>query len=259
MFGDPEFAGILVFAPERHYADEDRTVRVYFDMHTGKWWWSTQLALDAIRPGATVIPIIIASDKTQLTLFGSKTAYPVYMTIGNLPKDIRRKPSRRGQILLAYLPSTRLEHVSNNASRRRMLANLYHACLTRVLKPLKHAGINGIKLTSGDGVLRRGHPIFALHVGDYLEQILATGTKQGKCPKCPIPRNSIGEYSEHPYDLRNLDRVLDALATLDSPNVNYQDYARACKEAGIHRCRREIEPSCLTGKMKAIESKSKYR
>ncbi|KAJ8456588.1 hypothetical protein ONZ51_g12036 [Trametes cubensis] len=233
LFGDPEFAGVLVFAPERHYADEDHTVRVYFDMHTGKWWWNTQRALDEIRPGATVIPVIIASDKTQLTLFGSKTAYPVYLTIGNLPKDIRRKPSRRGQILLAYLPSTRLEHVSGTASRRRMLANLYHACLTRVLKPLRRVGVDGLSLASGDGVLRRGHPIFVLHVGDYLEQILATGTKQGECPKCPIPRDAIGEYSEHPSELRNLGNVLDALATLDDPNVSYREYAQACKDAGI--------------------------
>src|SRR6202041_763924 len=41
--------------------------------------------------GATIIPIIISSDKTQLTLFRNKSAYPVYMTIGNIPKDICRK------------------------------------------------------------------------------------------------------------------------------------------------------------------------
>lgn len=32
LYGDPEFAGILVFAPKHHYADQDQTVRVYFDM-----------------------------------------------------------------------------------------------------------------------------------------------------------------------------------------------------------------------------------
>ena len=41
LYGDPEFAGILVFTPERHYADADHSVRVYFDMHTGRWWWDT--------------------------------------------------------------------------------------------------------------------------------------------------------------------------------------------------------------------------
>ncbi|CDO77552.1 hypothetical protein BN946_scf184912.g51 [Trametes cinnabarina] len=215
LFSDPEFSGILIFAPERHYADEDRTIRVYFDMHTGRWWWNTQRELDTIRPGATIVPVIISSDKTQLTLFGSKTAYPVYLTIGNLPKDVRRKPSRRGQILLAYLPSTRLEHVTSAASRRRMLMNLYHACLTHVLRPLRRAGISGIDLFSSDGSMHRGHPLFALHVGDYLEQILSTGTKQGECPKFPVPREEIGDWSEPAHDLRDLDRVLEALSTVD--------------------------------------------
>ncbi|KAJ7310827.1 hypothetical protein DFH08DRAFT_645332, partial [Mycena albidolilacea] len=47
-------------------------------------------------------PIIISSDKTQLPVFGNKTAYPVYMTLGNIPEEIRRKPSRRGYVLLVF-------------------------------------------------------------------------------------------------------------------------------------------------------------
>jgi hypothetical protein len=120
--------------PERHYADEDETVRLFHDMHTGKWWWDTQVRcidyiyhtilmilqkkLDQHSPGGTIIPIIISSDKTQVTLFRNKSAYPVYLTIGNIPKEIRRKPSRGAHILLAYLPCTRLDHISNKASRR---------------------------------------------------------------------------------------------------------------------------------------------
>ncbi|KAJ7161228.1 hypothetical protein B0H12DRAFT_1246967 [Mycena haematopus] len=92
LWGDSDFAPYLFVAPERHYIDKDRTIRMYHNMHTGKWWWSTQEAVEKEHPGATIIPIIISSDKTQLTVFGNKTAYPVYMTLGNIPKEIRRKP-----------------------------------------------------------------------------------------------------------------------------------------------------------------------
>ncbi|KAI0351066.1 hypothetical protein OH77DRAFT_1411790, partial [Trametes cingulata] len=231
LFSDPEFAGILVFRPERHYADEDHQVRVYFDMHTGEWWWSTQEQLDSERPGATIVPIIISSDKTQLTLFGSKTAYPVYMTIGNLPKHIRRKPSRGGQILLAYLPSTNLSHITNQAARRRALANLFHGCLTRVLAPLKDAGIAGINLISGDGTAHRGHPIFAMHIGDYPEQLLVTGCKKGECPKCPVDPEDIGEPCTQPGALRDLERVLVALGRFDEDDM--PGFYRECRAAGI--------------------------
>lgn len=68
----------------------------------------------------------------------------MYMTIGNIPKEIRRKPSAHAYVLLAYLPTTWLEHVSNKAQRWRLINNLYHACMGKVLKPLELAGVNGI-------------------------------------------------------------------------------------------------------------------
>ncbi|KAI0372511.1 hypothetical protein BV20DRAFT_1034577 [Pilatotrama ljubarskyi] len=231
LFSDPELMGLLVFRPERHYADPEHQVRVYFDMHTGEWWWSTQEQLDRERPGATMVPIIISSDKTQLTLFGSKTAYPVYMMIGNLPKDVCRKLSRRGQILLTYLPSTNLAHIANQAARRRALANLFHGCLTRVLAPLKDAGVNGIDLTSGEGVTHWGHPIFAMHIGDYPEQLLVTGCKKGECPKCPVDPEEIGEPCARPGALRNLERVLVALGKFDEADM--PGFYRECRAASI--------------------------
>ncbi|KAI0635789.1 hypothetical protein C8Q77DRAFT_1052098 [Trametes polyzona] len=230
LFGDPEFTSLLVFTPERHYADVDRTHRVYFDMHTGKWWWRQQKEMERRNPGATIIPIIIASDKTQLTLFGSKTAYPVYLTIGNLPKDIRRKPSRRGQILLAYLPNSSLSHITSKAARRRAISNLYHVAMSRIMRPLRSAGIDGISLASGDGIWRRGHPIFAVHVGDYLEQILVAGCKMGECPKCPIPPTELGESTDCDRPLRDFRKVVEALQTVDE---GPRAFARACREAGI--------------------------
>ncbi|KAI9459823.1 hypothetical protein F5148DRAFT_1369306 [Russula earlei] len=185
--GDPQFTGILVFTPEQHYADPDMGVRLYHDMHTRKWWWEMRKIVEQKTPGATVIPIILSSDKTLVTLFGNKTAYPIYMTIGTLPKEIHRKPSRHGQILLGYLPTTRLQQITNNASHRHAAANLFHACLSRIVRPLKEAGVSGIYMASGDGIVRRCHPIFANYVGDYPEQLLVTLVKNGIKPVyCPF-------------------------------------------------------------------------
>lgn len=43
LWSDPDFVNDLITEPERHYADEDMTVRLYHDMHTGKWWWAIQV------------------------------------------------------------------------------------------------------------------------------------------------------------------------------------------------------------------------
>ncbi|KAJ7803565.1 hypothetical protein B0H14DRAFT_3091956 [Mycena olivaceomarginata] len=232
LFGDPEFAAHLKVAPERHYADEDQTVRLYHDMHTGKWWWATQRELEKKKKGATVIPIIISSDKTLLTLFRNRTAYPVYLTIGNIPKDIRRKPSRQAQILLAYLPTSKLEHIAVKALRRRILANLFHACMRKILEPLKDAGLNGMVVASGDGVARRGHPILAAYVGDYPEQLLVTCVKNMDCPQCPEVAKDLGcaPAEGEPERLRDLTAILDALAAFDD---DLAEFVKKCKMAGI--------------------------
>ncbi|KAJ7833407.1 hypothetical protein B0H13DRAFT_2370459 [Mycena leptocephala] len=212
----------------RHYIDKDQTIRMYHNMHTGKWWWSTQAAVEEGHPGATIISIIISSDKTQLTVFGNKTAYPVYMTVGNIPKEIRRKPSRRGYVLLGYLPTSKMKNIKNKSARRRILANVFHACMMFILAPLKVPGVYGMPVTSGDGVTCRGHPIYATFVGDYPEQCLVCGTKTGECCTCEVPQDKLGEETKFP--LRNLENILAALDTLDEgPAI----YTKACAEAGI--------------------------
>jgi hypothetical protein len=99
-----------------------------------------QTTLETHRPGATVVPVIISSDKTQLTLFRGKSAYPVYLTIGNIAKNVRSKPSRRAQVLLAYIPTTKLGGITNKAGRRRAIANLYHvsrSCGTLMIRDVR--------------------------------------------------------------------------------------------------------------------------
>ncbi|KAI0074312.1 hypothetical protein K474DRAFT_1716561 [Panus rudis PR-1116 ss-1] len=88
LFGEPEFAPHVITKPGRFYADANRTQRVHWDMFTGKWWWAMQKELDSVKEGGTVVPIIVSTDRTQVTLFRNKAAYPVYLTIGNLPKEI---------------------------------------------------------------------------------------------------------------------------------------------------------------------------
>ena len=131
-----------------------------------------QTSLETHQPGATVVPVIILSDKTQLTHFHGKSAYPVYLTIGNVPKNIHCKPSRHAQILLAYIPTTKLNGIANQAGRRCAIANLYHGCMQIILGPITAVGETGITMMSGDGIWRQCHPIFALFVGDYPEQVL---------------------------------------------------------------------------------------
>ncbi|KAE9390507.1 hypothetical protein BT96DRAFT_959767 [Gymnopus androsaceus JB14] len=104
-------------------------------------------------------PVIIASDKTQLTNFsGGKAAYPVYLTIGNLPKAIRRKPSAH----CLRTPCKR-QGISKKTLRLRNY-QLFHRSMAEVLAPLKTMGRKGIVMVSGNGQKRKVHPILSSYV-----------------------------------------------------------------------------------------------
>lgn len=143
---------------------------------------------EAIPSGGTVAPVIIASDKTRLTQFsGNKLAYPVYLTIGNIPKSLRRKPSAQACVLIAYLSVDKVSDGLSATALRVRNYELFHRSMALVLNPLKAAGDprgSGILMTGGDGALRRVYPILSTYVADYPEQCLVTCTKYGTCPKC---------------------------------------------------------------------------
>ena len=45
LFGDPYFTPYLAVASEKHFMDLTMSTQMYHDMHTGHWWWATQVKL----------------------------------------------------------------------------------------------------------------------------------------------------------------------------------------------------------------------
>ncbi|KZP09300.1 hypothetical protein FIBSPDRAFT_914084 [Athelia psychrophila] len=115
-------------------------------MWMGEWQWDT-------LNGATVIAVIIGSDKTQLSIFSSdKQAHPVYLTIRNINKSTYQKPSERATVLLGHIPITKLESAGYQ---------IFHNCMVKLLAPLQVAG-------------RNVFPILAAYIADYPEHCLVS-------------------------------------------------------------------------------------
>ena len=146
------------------------------------------LSQEKLPKGATIVPIILASDKTQLSQFsGDKQAWPVYLSIGNLEKVIHRQPSKRGTILVGYLPVIKQETLAQDCNEAQGRSyRLFHFCMSKLMQPLIEAGRNGVMMTCADNQICRVFPILASYIADYPEQCLVAGNMENSCPICEI-------------------------------------------------------------------------
>ncbi|KAI6027244.1 hypothetical protein EDC04DRAFT_2869173 [Pisolithus marmoratus] len=154
LIGNLTFMDTMKYAPEHLYTSPEGENWVINEMWTADWWWDMQLHLPE---GATIAPVILASDKTQLLqLRGDKSAWPMYLTIGNINKDLHSQVSSHSTMLLALVT----------------------------------AGESGAYMTCADSTICWIFPILAAYVTDYPEQCLVACCMENHCLLCKIEPNS---------------------------------------------------------------------
>ncbi|KAJ7160815.1 hypothetical protein C8R46DRAFT_1000716 [Mycena filopes] len=215
LIGNPAFRDVMRFAPEKLYADGKETVEVINEMWTASWWSEIQKRLP---PGATIAPLILSSDKTMLSNFrGDNSAWPVYLTIGNIGKETRRQVSSHATVLIGYLPIPKFDCFDKN-TRSLAKYRLFHRCMSIIMESIVAAGKAGVPMVCADSMMRNVWPIFAAYVADYPEQCLISCCKENRCPICTVNPNQRGDHQEHPH--RN---VYDTLELMQRQQAGQKD------------------------------------
>jgi len=176
--------------------------------------------------GATIAPVIIASDKTHLSNFSSnKSVWPVYLTIGNIEKSTHRQPSAHATVLISYILVSKIECFSKE-KRQYHSYQVFHDCMHSLLAPLKKAGEEGIDMVCADGFIHWVFPILCAYVADYPKQCLVACNNENHCPWCDAGRTKLG----CPLNtvLKSSETVLQAMD--NAANGNMDEYTRL----GLH-------------------------
>ncbi|TAQ90574.1 hypothetical protein B7494_g1099 [Chlorociboria aeruginascens] len=195
LLGHKPFAADLVWGPVQKSYGPDGD-RVYDEMHTGTWWWDTQAKLPS---GATVVPIILATDKTLMThLRGDRVAWPVYMTIGNLPRRIRRKQTLLATLLIGLLPISKdITKLSDLEMAYIIRSEIYHKAMEIILEPLESLTKTGWNIRCADDEIRHCFPVLSNMLVDYEEVTLITGIKKNhQCGTCQVPGKELENISK---------------------------------------------------------------
>ncbi|KAJ7235918.1 hypothetical protein B0H12DRAFT_1075978 [Mycena haematopus] len=191
LLGNPSFKDVMDYAPKRQFVDAEGVEQLLKEMSSGGWWWKMQIKRACLSKAAI------------------KTAWPVYITIGNIWKDTRRKASSHATILLGYLPTPKFDCFTD-ATRSVAKYRLFHYCMGLIMESLADAGTNGVSMTCADGLLRNAHPILAAYVADYPEQCLVACCMENRCPECKVLAKERGDHC--PHEKRDMDETLDYIS-----------------------------------------------
>ncbi|KXN87761.1 hypothetical protein AN958_08173 [Leucoagaricus sp. SymC.cos] len=152
-----------------------------------------------------VAAILLYSDSTHLTNFGSTSLWPIYLLLGNQSKYDRGKPSSFAAHHIAYIPKLGANFqdwyrkVYNIAATAQVLTNcrreLVHMILLLLFdEEFRHAYEFGIVIQFIDGIFRRMFPRFFIYGMDYPEKVLVSLIRyfgSFPCPRCLIPKDEI--------------------------------------------------------------------
>jgi hypothetical protein len=82
------------------------------------------------------MPVICTSDNTYPTNFsGDQHAWPLYLTIGTIPKGVRRTPKKLSWILVGLIPCP--------PAGAKNIDEAWHSAVGTVLSQLRHLDITG--------------------------------------------------------------------------------------------------------------------
>ncbi|GAA5984345.1 hypothetical protein JCM5350_001025 [Sporobolomyces pararoseus] len=147
-----------------------------------------------VPPHSTVIPLICASDETQLsTMCGQQTAYPGYLSIGNYNNDTRKDARYKTMVQLFQLPVLHLsEEDKKNKYWPSFLRQLLHKCLEIIFSVLNDQPQCGHPFLCPDGKYRLCKVFLASWIADYKEAVRIALIVSQRCPICICTRAELG-------------------------------------------------------------------
>jgi hypothetical protein len=183
--------------------------------------------------GSTIIPVLLGSDKTHLTvLAGDKKAWPLYLSIGNIPSQMRNSLKQKAWTLIGYIP---VVHFEDRVDLQSTLINrLFHKCVEYILDPLIKAGENGQEMNDSKGDIRRCYPRIAAYLADYPEQVLINVAAGNNSPITTAGHHDLD--NPRPSPPRTKEWILSAIAEICEvidPN-DVLAYLAAAKTRGLN-------------------------
>ncbi|KAI6123241.1 hypothetical protein EDD16DRAFT_1691592 [Pisolithus croceorrhizus] len=171
--------------------------RHWQDFMSGDWAWEQADRILSDNPTtarATLVPIILGSDKTTISVATGQTDYyPLYLSIRNMCNTLHCA-HQNAVVLIGFLamPKTTREHASTSAFHK-FKRQLFHSLLTHILYSLHHPMKVPETVLFGNSYYQCVIYALTAYIADYEEQVLLSCIICNWCPKCLRHCNNLDE------------------------------------------------------------------
>ncbi|TBU42746.1 hypothetical protein BD309DRAFT_826103, partial [Dichomitus squalens] len=214
--------------------DTPSPIRVYTDCYNSNAMLEAEADIhqrprvpgDAPDMEYAILPLLLWSDATQLSSFGSASLWPIYLYFGNLSKYFRGRPTEFMAHHLAYIPGLpdAMKDFYMATYGKSPSADELKFCKRELFQQIwlllldadfMHAFEHGIVLTCGDGIVRRLFMRFFTYSADYPEKVLIAALRplaRCLCPRCLTPKDKVSEAGTKLDDHRRMVLRQDTMA-----------------------------------------------
>uniref|UniRef100_A0A8H7XQ13 DUF6830 domain-containing protein n=1 Tax=Psilocybe cubensis TaxID=181762 RepID=A0A8H7XQ13_PSICU len=225
------------FSPFKLFDKCNEMMRVYTEWFSGDIAHFMQVPKDQLPKGATLVPPIISTDKTNISnMTGGRVAYPGLISIANIMMNVRNKSSNHLFLLFVLLPIPKFLHRSK-AVNGMMAARLYHQCMDIALESVKQTARVGTTMADALGNNRFCFTPLAALIVDTPESALAACVAGSTSSVTLAQYETFGDSFRHPS--RTADHTINTIMAINNvkPPNHLEPYLKESKKHrlnGVH-------------------------
>ncbi|KAF9648905.1 hypothetical protein BDM02DRAFT_3235661, partial [Thelephora ganbajun] len=147
----------------------------YCNMMSGDWAWqqSDMISSDPSTYGSMLVPIILGSDKTMVSVVtGQNEYYPLYLSVGNVQNHMRRA-HKNALVVISFLPILKGARKDTDTEEfHQFKQTLTHKAIANILLPIKPFMKTLDIVQCPDQYFCHVLYGLGLHISDYPEQAM---------------------------------------------------------------------------------------
>ncbi|KAG1753656.1 uncharacterized protein EDB91DRAFT_1234095 [Suillus paluster] len=235
IFTNPIFSNHMMYDPHIVMVGSERK---YGEFFTANRAFAIQVWLfNNLPEGATIIPIILALDKTPVTrMSGGLEMHPVFLTISNIQSEVQMKATAHTWSCVAFIPIPKFDIHSD--FQMLLHTHLFHKCMDLIFAKCKVAMRIGKYMPDPMGYLRHCFTPLVAYTADLPEAQLIACVSKNASPLTMATQSDFGSAQIFPRRTgdHTLKLIYDLCERVDPWNVPlFQREAKALLLSGVHQ------------------------